>query len=341
MYTECTHRFVLALVAGLGLLPTSCGPDLTVSGRAVAIANGDATEGFPSVGKLIASFPEGEALCSATLVGRKTVLTSAHCVNGAVAATVWFGDASYTPRLGATDDRADLAVLGLEEAPDIDPTPIATLPPKVGTKVRLVGFGVTHPAKNDEGIKRTARNRVSELQEDSIVYHGAGGSRGNACFGDSGGPTFARIYGRDVQIGVHESVDEEVCAFGAFDVRLDLAIGWLALASGGDLETVDAAPGDTCAPPPAGTNLAGVYASESDRLDEECVSGCSVAHGPANSPLSFALVLLLLVGWRRPSRRARLPSLTSALTSPRGRSAAGIDLRGRPYGAGVCSDSVS
>jgi hypothetical protein len=143
------RRLVPALVAALGLLPISCGSGVSVSGHTAAIANGQATEDFASVGKLIASRSDGEIVCSANLVGRRTVLTSAHCLKDASTVTLFFGDASYTPRLGAADDQADLAVMGLEEAPDIDPTPVAIHPPEVGTRVRLVGFGVTHPFEDE------------------------------------------------------------------------------------------------------------------------------------------------------------------------------------------------
>ena len=82
-----TKILQISLLASLLLAPTACGlaPDENVGSTADGIAGGTPDPAARSVGFLVEHAPGGitvEPACTATLVGKRTVVTSAQCVAG-------------------------------------------------------------------------------------------------------------------------------------------------------------------------------------------------------------------------------------------------------------------
>ncbi|HEV7516111.1 MAG TPA: trypsin-like serine protease [Thermoanaerobaculia bacterium] len=156
----------------------------TLEGR---IANGLATQQFPSVGYLILVGPKGTGFCSGTLIGCRTFLTAAHCVctedNGntllgadclkrpdlldPTGKLVFLQNAGNFSVASISVDpvfefgvRGDFAVLTLATpVTGVAPSPLSTTArPPAGTAGTIVGFGLSSGNSSfDVGIKRTGK----------------------------------------------------------------------------------------------------------------------------------------------------------------------------------------
>jgi V8-like Glu-specific endopeptidase len=257
----------LLLAVGCTDAPILVGLDDTPGHRSQAIVNGQLDPSRPAVGLLLSEFPNNKAgLCTASLVGPKTVLTAAHCVvydkqppiqtlasnatfviNGTYKAGVVTGTKypvasydyhpSYSP--GATAV-ADVAVLRLATAvQDVQPIRVAKGPTYQGEQVILVGYGRTGKDKSDSGEKRSAKNTVEELNSSQFTYKGALGGEGCTCSGDSGSPVLAPRNGEEVQVGVHSAgtcaVSDDPNTITGYSGRADIFYGWIEGAAQGDL----------------------------------------------------------------------------------------------------------
>jgi secreted trypsin-like serine protease len=227
------------------LLDASCGPvddgDVMRGARRGAITNGQLYSGHPSVGYLVTG---GNELCTATLVGKKTLLTAAHCITvgqshvfhldtGATYAAAyviphpqWDPD----PQVLAND----IAIIILASEPPITPSIIARQAPSVGLKITIIGYGTSGEALKDAPIKRIATNTIKDLTATRFSVAGTGGGVGNTCHGDSGGPEFATLEGKEVQVGV-TSAGVTPCGTLGYDTRVDAYTTWLNASAGGDL----------------------------------------------------------------------------------------------------------
>jgi V8-like Glu-specific endopeptidase len=238
-------------LAPLLLLPlclqVGCGTGIELlepEGRqARAIVSGETDSAHPAVGLLNTVKGNLKGICTATLVGTKTVLTAAHCVDGVSSATFKVGGKTYSATkavkhgsyVKAVLNAYDVAVVVLaQQVTGVAPAPLSKTAPQVGEAITVVGYGITKSGLTDSGTKRVAKNAVSKVYNQYFRYSGAGNGAGNVCQGDSGGPTFRQEGGREVVIGVHSTASVP-CGSAGNDMRIDQFYSWIEAQAGGDL----------------------------------------------------------------------------------------------------------
>ena len=171
----------------------------------------------------------GGSFCTATLIGPRTVLTAAHCINAssgkfnAKGNSYSWSKAKVHPNFNSKTLANDLALVTLNSTPSgITPSPINTSRVSRGLKITLVGHGwTTDGGGNAAGKKYVGNNTIGTVSQMWIEYTGASG----LCNGDSGGPSFI---GNKVA-GVHSwRVGGERCAQKkSGDTRVDIFAGWI------------------------------------------------------------------------------------------------------------------
>ena len=213
------------------------------------IANGLNTGDFPTTGQLIhVSESGGYRDCSGTLVGCKTFLTAAHCIDqdlnpgsywvylqnaGVMAVESLHPHPEHQGFEGT--DVADIAVVKLSEpVTGIEPTSLIDFDPTTllsnGGSIpgTIAGFGRSSNNTHDGGVKRWGKVSIEECRPSdqhldgdlspSLCWSSAGGfpagENAATCPGDSGGPLFYQdaILSVPVLAGVHNTGGAYTCA---------------------------------------------------------------------------------------------------------------------------------
>lgn len=144
----------------------------------------------------------------------------------------------------------DLSLIKLDRAPPFRPLPIASIDPSKGMSITMVGYGITDYENSDSGIKRAGTSSLDGVSDSHFSHETAAGNNAAICSGDSGGPAFTTIGGKEMVLGVasYGYNDDDAngvthCGAG-YHARLNVA--WLKSMAGGDL-MVDNSDG-SCAP---------------------------------------------------------------------------------------------
>lgn len=301
----------------------ACGGEYPETGTSsAAIVNGSLTFNHPTVGLLT-----GGALgdCTATLVGQHTLVTAAHCVMGTDASLLRFvlnnqtyAVQSATPHPSAAIDSTsvqhDVAIVtlaadALTDLSNIKPIPLANVGAVSGTQLEVVGMGQTDEPGDSGGSKRTAINVVGRIDGWSYSLTApsasAGAVLGSFCKGDSGGPSFATVQGKTVQVGIHSFLTgddaEGLCSKAeGYDFRVDSHLPWIRSAAVGDvvIATLGATP-----PGALPTSASGSETADATRNEYQAVACNAAASAPP--PAAWLIVLALAgLGWRRRRRTA-------------------------------------
>ncbi len=233
-------RATVVLAAGLlagGMLAAGCQSSVSIveagsiGEHRSAIVNGVESSGYSAIGALVAG--NGASACTATLIGSRTLLTAAHCVDNHWPVDFYIESLSgprYTaasvsvhPGYGGGNIR-DLAIVRLTQpVAGVEPLRLAEQAPRVGEVVTLVGYGKTGEGEGDFGTKRSTTSKVAKVFNELLTISGG---EGNVCDGDSGGPTLVARDGRDVVVGVH-STKGAVCGQQGNDMRVDAFLDWI------------------------------------------------------------------------------------------------------------------
>ncbi|MHB8879051.1 MAG: S1 family peptidase, partial [Myxococcaceae bacterium] len=193
----------------------SCEPPAVVEPLAQkhdAIMGGANAASDPQVFLIDLTFDNAvRTVCSATLIGQRTLVTAAHCVDPARQAGATSVSIKATNKMiasqASTSELIDIVETRLH--PSWDPlaakssydiallllaTPATPAPREinraglsgfVGQPMRVVGYGRTDPSTSNSGTRRAVTVNVTSDDSDHVFF-GASGSTG-ICAGDSGG----------------------------------------------------------------------------------------------------------------------------------------------------------
>jgi V8-like Glu-specific endopeptidase len=222
---------VASLVGSLSAVLHGCAADTAeiedgTSSEESGIIHGEITTAHPAVGHVDS--------CTATLVGRRTALTAAHCVKQGefypfCAGRICVGGTAYVhpDYRRTTTFRHDVAVLRLThdftERSSVEPVRLAATAPSRGAWLTLVGYGCSERrGEVGSGKKREGAAYIAAV--DAASYQMAGPAR--ICKGDSGGPSFNHEDSQ-CQVGVHSYYLPPILGSRDVDMRVDVHVPWI------------------------------------------------------------------------------------------------------------------
>ncbi len=224
------------------------------AGLLPVIVNGVVTDEFPAVGLFHTKLEDKPA--TATLIGRRTVLTAAHCIDDGFVHKIELGGKLYEMELATRHpnfvvhngdltrmdsfERADhdIAIVRLKESPPIAPAVLSAGAVARGQGLVILGFGETELNRKDRGTKRKGQNFIERLTQHKFEFRGPP----SVCHGDSGGPSFAVFGGQLLLVGVHSVVSNPCGRFGV-DIRVDAYQDWIRQTAGDDVQFAPAEAG--------------------------------------------------------------------------------------------------
>lgn len=232
-------RGAVALAGALVALGAGCQlaePEL--GSRQGAIVNGAPTTGDAAV---VALVHRGQSFCTGTLVGRRTVVTAAHCLPPHIDLRLDDIEVFFGSRLGESGGftmpvvdglahpswspervAGDIGLLALAHDAPAEPVAMAyddlSILSVAGDPVRLVGFGITARDGAGGGTKREGMAMVEAIDASSLYLDPGPAS---TCNGDSGGPLFLQQGGAWVFAGIHSRSD---CDRQQIAERLDVHV---------------------------------------------------------------------------------------------------------------------
>lgn len=216
------------------------------------IVGGKQSNAYKYVGAILL---DNSLHCTGTIIGKRTILTAAHCVSGyetqvknmvfklgsnlfdskfeaaKIASFDFPKDSSSGYFFNPITLEDDIALLYTSSDLPVTPVKMHNGFPswaniaQNGTVLTFVGFGydVIDSDKVGQGIKREASWPINSVENRRVSFKVKGK---NTCKGDSGGPAFLIESGEIMQVAVTSGGDA-TCESG-FETRIDAFKGWLA-----------------------------------------------------------------------------------------------------------------
>ena len=223
-----------------------------IGGASEPIVNGTLDTTSTSVVALhiaSANGPQGDALCSGTVVSPHVVMTAAHCLSPDVVGPIdhvdiFLGDNPFDmqqqndPSLWITassqtyDPDFSKALATHDIAVVVSPTPLAPAPialnhdglgsGDIDTPVVAIGFGESSGTDpNSAGPRRSSDTVIFGVDDEHVRLVNV------ICEGDSGGPTLMTKNGKTVIIGVHSFTTTQSCVSDGDDTRVDKYVSFV------------------------------------------------------------------------------------------------------------------